>query len=233
MSKLYVMNVNYDNVYAVVKDAIYSCIIPQTKLDDTKFHHQLDIEKVPSAIEHGILSYKLYKKNVDKKELTEKEKYIFSDDSHVNGLDCISLSTMEIDLDKMYENEMLWGTYSTISPDIIVSKKVNPFHVTSNYYNEFLVSDMIPVEMFNSIDVRLLRIINYNFFLKEQNLKENRVKILLKYYEGVRNIALEMKKQGLDIPLREVSSIKGVGEDDKALTLDKDMVINLPKLILK
>lgn len=233
MSKLNVFKVNYDTAYDVIKENIYSCVVAPIVVNDTKFHHQINIEHVPSAIEYGLLSKRKYVNEVEKRELTEHEIFIFSDEYHVNGLDHISLSTMDMDFKKIYRNEGIWNTYETVCPDIIVSKNVKAHMSTQNYFNEFITSNEVPTSMFNCIDVRILRIINHPSISLMCKTREDRIKYMLEYYERVREIALKMKEKQLDIPLREVSEIHKLGEDDKALTLDVDKVINMPKLILK
>ena len=233
MKNLKVFNVNYETAFDVVKENIYSCVVEPIKIEDTKFHHQINIKRVPDAIEYGLLSKKKYVEKVENRKLTEKEIFIFNDDCHVNGLDHISISTMDLDLHQMSKKEELWGTYNTTDPDIIVSKDVKSRKVTVNYFNEFLVEDEIPTDMFNCIDVRILRIIDHTSLSLKCATREDRINYLLEYYEGIRKIALALKEKNLNIPLREVSEINKLGEDDKALTLDINKVIEMPRLILK
>lgn len=228
MLNLKVMNVNRNNVFTVVKQNIYNCVTEPVILTDTKFHHQFSINKTDCVLEHGLLSYRDYVHIVEGRELTQEEIYKFGDDYHVNGLGCISLSTMDFNKDDMYPDELLWGTYEGISPDIIVSKKVRACHDTTNYYNEYIVSDSIPVDMFNSIDVRLLRLGDPNV-----RVRGDKVDYMLNYYEALRKIAIVLKEKKLNIPLRETSKVYNLGEDDKALSLDVNKVIEMPKLVLK
>jgi len=233
MNKLKVYNVNFETAFNVIKENIYSCVVTPRKVKDTKFHHQINIEHVPNALEYGLLSMRNYVEKVENRKLTEREIFIFSDESHVNGLDNISISTMDMDFSKKYRNEGVWETYNTIYPDIIVSKKVKARKVTQNYFNEFLVENEIPIDLFNCIDVRIFRVMNHNSIRLKYKTKAERIKFMLEYYEGLRKIALVLKEKCLDIPLREVSEINKLGEDNKALTLDIDKVIEMPKLILK
>lgn len=233
MGKLNIISVNFDTAYDVVKENVFSCIAPSKTVEDTKFHHQINIEHLPSAIEHGILSKRNYVHRVENRELTDHEIYIFSDEDHVNGLDHVSMSTMDMDFSKIYRNEGIWGTYCTVCPTIVISKKVKTHMATQTYFNEFIVENEIPVDLFNSIDVRILRIMNHDSLSLMCPTKEDRIKYMLKYYEGLREVALKMKEKNLNIPLREVSEIYNLGEDEKANTLDVEKVIELPKLILK
>lgn len=233
MHKLDVYNVNVENAYDVVKENIYSCVVTPRIVEDTKFHHEIDIKQLPNAINYGLLSKRNYVNIVENRQLTEEEIFIFSDECHVNGLDHVSISTMEMDFNKMYRNEDIWLTYSTVYPTIVVSKNVKAHMSTQNYFNEFIVENQIPVEMFNAIDVKILGIMSHGSLRYKCETKEDRIRFMLEYYEHLRDVALALKTKKLDIPIREVSDITDIGQDDKALTLDTEKIIELPKLLLK
>lgn len=232
MSKKLV-NISLDNVYQLIRQNIYSCVTNPIEITDKKFHHRLNIKSLPIVLQHGLLSNKLKAKIIEKRNLTEKEKFVFSDECHVNGYDYVSVSSVEEDLSKMYKDEDLWDTYLGIDPDIIISSRIDAKKNTINYFNEYIVQDKIPVEMFNSIDMKLLKIMDYNFFNKEQNKKEEKIKMMLEYYNYLREVAIILKQNNLNIPLRETSEVANENEYDKALTLDCQKVIQLPKITLK
>lgn len=230
MSKLEMINANLNDTYKLIRDNIYSCIVNDKNVHDVKFHHQLKWKRLLSALKYGLLSYSLYTKEVEGRELTKEEKYRYSDEYHVNGLDFISLSSMDIDFSKMNKHELLWDTYYGIYPDIIVSSKVNAYKVTRNYFNEFLVSDRIPINMFNSIDSKLLRIFNFDFKNKEKNSEEFKINLLIKYYNYLIEVAKYIEENNLDIVIRETSEVTNKDENNKALVLDRKKVIQLQKI---
>ena len=92
MNKLKVYNVNFETAFNVLKENIYACVVAPTIIKDTKFHHQINIKHVPNALEYGLLSMRNYVEKVENRKLTEREIFVFSDESHVNGLDYISIS---------------------------------------------------------------------------------------------------------------------------------------------
>ena len=216
--------VNINKAYKLIKENIYSCKGETRLVTDTKFHHETNIKNVPDVLKNGLLS-KRESVKLEGRELTDKEKFIYSDDYHVNGLDYISLSTVEDDFSKMYEWENLYDPFNTIDADIVISKDVKACRNTTNYYNEFLVNRKISTELFRSIDLRILKILDFNFGDEDKNKIENKIKLMIEYYNYLKYIALALKDNNLDVPLREVS--------EELITLDIDKIIQLPQLRLK
>lgn len=214
---------NISETYKLIKENIYSCKGNLQLINDTKFHHQTLLKNVPFILKNGLLSKRQLVK-LEGRKLTEKEKFIYLDDYHVNGLDCISLSTVEDDLSQMYEWESLYDPYYTVDADIIISKDVKAYRNTINYYNEFLVNDKISIDLIKAIDLRILNISTFNFRSDEKNNTDSRKKLMIEYYNYLKDIALVLKERNLSIPLREVS--------DEEICLDIDKVIKLPKLKL-
>lgn len=228
-----IINVNFDNAYKLIKDNIYCCITEPVDFQNRIFHHNEKIDVIPNILQYGLLCNELRIKLLEKRDLTEKEKDMYLDECYVNGKSYVSLSSMDEDFSQMYRDEMYWDPYDTIESDIVISGEIEALRKTTNYFNEYLVYNKVPVEMFNSIDVKLLRINDYVFFDKNLNNKENRANLMLEHYEYLRQIAFIIKQNNLNIALREISYVKNEKEKDKALTLDVDKVIELPKLILK
>ena len=230
MSKLNIIKVDESTIYSVIREAVYSCIDKPINIDDIKFHHNLHIEAIPSVLKHGLLSNKQKARIIENRELTDHEIFIYSDEHYANGADYISLASTEEDLSMMYEHEKLYNTYNTNLSSIIVSKKVKGTRNAANNFNEYLVQDMIPTKLFNSIELRLFKLFSVDFpFIPE----EEKIKMTLQAYEAVREIALTLKQNNLDIPLRESSNVMCNEESNNAITLNPEKIIKMPKLILK
>lgn len=221
MSSIKIISINDENIFELVKTNIYSCRTISRPVCDTKFHHQTKIENIPRVLRTGLLS-KGKKLELEGRKLTEQEKYFFSDDCHVNGIDYISLSSNEVDFSQRCKDEFYFDPDTFEEADIVISKDVKAHRNSTNYFNEFLVRDIIPQELFNSIDIGILRAFNQKDYVKNHIAK---IQDLVKHYNNLRKIALALKESNLDIPFREVSY--------EIITLDPDKVIELPQLVLK
>jgi hypothetical protein len=62
--------------------------------------------------------------------------------------------------------------------------------------------------------------------LSKGQIDEESIKILIQRYNCIRNIAISLRQEGLNIPLREMSY-------NNCSSLDIDMVASSPKLVLK
>lgn len=217
MSKIEIINYDVDKIFEFVKDNLYSCRTAFTTVNDAKFHHNIGYKHVPSAVKHGILSYYHQKKIIENRELTPEELYRCGDDYHVNGTSFISLSTFDIDMDDVYENEWLYDYRKSSGADILVSSDVKARRDATNYANEFLVAGIIPTKHFRAVDLRLLGTKSID--------EENRIKRIINNYNCLRSIAVSLLENKIDIPLRERSI-----ED---FDLDIEKVKKLPELRVK
>lgn len=234
MKNLRVININKDDVYKVVCENIYSCMTTKIMLDDIKYHHNLKPKDVPNVLKYGLLSKINQVTLIEKRELTEKEIFLFSDEDHVNGLNNISLSNMQDDFDEMYRDEIIYNAYCTSNPDIIISKDVKAHRSAITYFNEWLAEDEIPVNMFNCINIRIIKFIEELLLKNENMLNDNSLKLVLDYYKYVREIAITMKQLNILIPFREVSDVTNVNEENtKSLTLNLDKIEQLPIINIK
>lgn len=219
-----IQTVNMDDAYKLIKENIYCCKQETKIVTDIKFHHQTRLEDLPNILKNGILSKNELVK-LEGRELTPSERFLFSDDYHVNGFYGVSVSTDEVDLSKMGKNEFLYDYFDPENADIIISKNIKAARISTNYYNEFVVPNKISTDSFTAINLRILNIINKDFHYKENNNMENKIKKLIEKYNYLRCIALSLKDNNLDIPLREVSG--------ELIDLDIDKIIELPQLKLK
>lgn len=217
MSKIEVVNYDVDKIYEFVKENIYSCRTAFTSVNNAKFHHNISYEHVPSAMEYGILSYYHQKKLIENRELTDDELFLYNDDFHVNGVSCVSLSTLDIDMSMVGDDEWIYDYRTENAADILVSSDVKAYRFATNYANEFLVNGIIPAASFKAIDLRLL---SYEF-----TDGDNKIRSLINNYNYLRNIAASLREQKLDIPIRE-RSIENFNLDVKKLEL-------LPELRVK
>lgn len=201
-----------------IRDVLNDCRIKSTEVENARYHHNTSYEKATIAIKQGLLS-KNKQNELLNQVLTEREKKLFSDDGHVNGLDNISLSV--VGLKDIYRDEMVYDPYSSIQIDILISSDIKAGRNSVNYGNEFLVENEIQNKYFKSIDLRLLKYIS-EF---ENGLHSGNLKDLIKKYNYLAGISQALLDNNLDIPMRDMSV--------ENLTLDKEKVIDLPKIILK
>lgn len=217
MSKIEVVNYDINKVYELVKQNLYSCKVDFTEVKDAMYHHNSSYKLTPQIIEKGILSYKSNILAYQKRDLNDKENIKFSDESHVNGTDQISLSSLNIDMNNVSEDEFLYNHEKYDLVDILVSSSVKTVRNRINYANEFLAHDKIANDNFKAIDIRLL---SYQYRLNKINVDS-----LIANYNYLREIACALKDNNLNIPLRE----RGL-ED---FNLDVEKVKSLPELRVK
>lgn len=219
MNQLNIFNNDFNKIYSLVKEAIYGCKEPFTLVEDDRFHHNINYSSVPSIIKYGILSYRKKMKIIENRKLNQKENFVYNDESHVNGVDSISLSTLNLDKNLISDSEWLYDHKSHTQADIVISSDVKAVRNRTNYANEFLVNDMIDTSNFKAIDFRLL---SKNYIT--MNNQTNREKFI-DNYNCLRKIAISLKENNLNIPIRERSL-----ED---FNLNVDALENLPELRVK
>lgn len=218
MNQIKFITVDRDKVYTLIRENLYRCQTAFIEVEGAKYHHNIPYEKTSNAIKHGILSLKeeyLLRGEV----LTPEQKIKFSrEGGHINGIDEISLSSMDIDFDNLYRDERIFEPFSSYSVDILISSCIKAYRITEHYANEYLTANKISNEYFKAIDVRILK------HLRNQYVKEN-IEQAINYYNCLQDIVSAMIELKLDIPLREMS--------DENITLDKTKILQLPKIKLK
>lgn len=232
---------NKDEVFALIKKNINGCIIGKGEEFNNRYNCNVAIEDVSSVLRYGLLSTKKKVMLCEGRKLTDEEYIYYTSDSHVNGVDYISVSRMDLDFSKMYRNEDWYDASAGVMANLVISNEVKACLVTHHFYNEFLVFDQVEPRYFEAVDVRLLRVFESCMAISEKFMMEN----LLKQYNCLRDIAVTMIDEGLDIPLREASawSSREIREgqymvdiiEDKSgiVTLDTNKVANLPKIMIK
>lgn len=199
-----------------IKDMLSSFKTKNIEVNNAKFHHNTSYKTTPLILKHGILSLKEINKLGLKKYSRDFLEKMSNTDSHINGIEGISLSIVGLkDLDpKKFE----YNPYNSSLVDLIISSDVKARRSTHNYDNEFICFDSIANDKIKAVDVRLINLI-------EQSKNIDSIKDIIEKYNLLRDIALTIKELNLDIPLRDMSR--------ENLTMDIDKVSNAPKLIIK
>lgn len=219
MSQLNVINYDFNKIYSLVKEAIYSCKEPFTEVDNAKFHHNIAYKDLPAVLQYGILSYRKKIEKIENRQLNDNERFIYNDECHVNGIDSVSLSSMEINKNLVSDDEWLYDHEDHNTADIVVSSDVRVVRNRTNYANEFLVDDIVATNQFKAIDFRLL---SDNYITTSNEFDRER---FIENYNSLRKIAISLKENNLNIPIRERSL-----ED---FNLNVDALETLPELRVK
>ena len=195
-----------------IRHALETCKTKPVEINDARYHHNTSYKDISSIIKYGLLS-KRKQVELENKTLSERDWVLFSDDGHVNELDNISLAV--VGLKDIYRDEMVYDPYMPRKVDILISNDIKAGRNSINYGNEFLVQHEIENKYFKSIDLRILKYVVE--FKNNQNLIEK--------YNYLSKISQSLLDNNLYIPIRDMSFDN--------ITLDKEKVIELPKLILK
>ena len=155
-----------------------------------------------------------------RKDAKEFLKIMADTDSHVNGNNCVSLAI--VGLDDIYPNEEEYNPRSPNLVDFLVSSNIKASRSSINYGNEFLSCGSIMRDSLRSIDTRLLKLLCQD----KSYMSDSSIQTIIQKYNYLRAIALEIKKQKLELSLREMS-------ESNIFELNQEKLVNLPKLLLK
>ena len=206
-------------VLEYIRDNLLMCKNGEKKMDNGLFHHNAYYDSVSSIIQNGILSLQKLK-DLHILEISNQALDLADDtSSHINGKDGISFS--KVGLTDLYRDEMEYCPFNPRYVDILVGDIV-AHRMSDHYGNEFIARDSVMPDKFRSVDIRLLEFI----YAIENSRSYFSIEELIIDFNYLREIALAMKKRGLDIPLRETSN-------NQSVTLDIDSLANNKKLILK
>ena len=207
-----------DYISESMNSFINDCII----VNDARYHHNSDYTSAVSILKNNILS--LDEMNRQRIRRFSKEFLSTMDDreSHVNGCDGISLAV--VGLTDINRDELEYDPYSSHHVDFVIDSDVKACRSSVNYGNEYIASEMIPTDMIRAVDIRLSKYID--MLVSRGKLDDESIFTLVQKYNCIRNIAMLIKQDGLDIPLREMSY-------ENCSALDVDMVASSPKLVLK
>ena len=218
MKNLKIINVSHDQAYHLICENLNHCKTMIPTIVGAKYDHNIPYNKVSNAIKYGLLSIEeLYK--LEGKTLTPEQKIKYSrEGGHINGIDEISLASMDIDFNNLYRNERVFNPYSLYSADILISDQIKAYRITEHYANEYLTGNKILTEHFKAIDIRLLKYFKERYSLTEIEEGVNNYNCLLEF-------VFTLVNEGLNIPIREMS--------EEGFALDKQKVLELPKIQLK
>jgi len=191
-----------------------------TNVTDYMYHHNRGYQTAPIVCKHGILTIlDQHKKGIN--HYTEEQLKRLSDtDSHINGIDSVSLSRTGLKDVNLDEDE--YDPFDPSMVDFLISGKVSAKRQNEHYGNEFITREgSIPVDMIKSVDIRLIELINLCCNSQNRNITD-----IIEKYNYLKEIALSMKESNLNIPLREMSN-----QDNFDLDIDK--LSTTKKLILK
>ena len=179
-------------------DFIEGCVV----VNDAKFHHNTSYTKAPSLIRNNILSLEEQTKK-RLKNFTEEELKLYDDmESHANGSSGISLAI--VGLDDLSEDEMEYDPFGENQVDFLIQSDIKAMRNSVHYGNEFITFDQIEAEKFKAIDIRIAKYID--ILLKKGNeFDSEAISTLVQRYNCLRNIAITLKQEGLDVPIREMS----------------------------
>lgn len=203
-----------------IKDILNDSKEQNREVTDYRFHHSSSYKNASSIIKNGILTIEDLNKLGIRNDSKEELERLNDIESHANGISAVSLSDPLVD--DLYIGEEKYDTYSPNNVDFLISNSVQAGRYGINWGNEYLSYKSITNDKYKSIDIRLI-----NLFEEIEKTKNYSIKEAIENYNELRAIALSLKEAKLDIPFREMS------KENEIITLDKDKIIELPKIILK
>ena len=220
VNHLRIIKISHDQVYHLIRENLNHCKTMIPTIVGAKYHHNIPYHKVSNVMKYGILSLKEQYK-LEGKILTLEEKVKYSrEGGHINGVDEISLASMDIDFSRLYRDEMIYNPYSEHLVDLLISEQIKAYRITEHYANEYLTENKINIQDFKTMDIRLLQ------YLKKCITQKDLGRGIQNYNELL-DIVATMVQKNVDIPIREMSS------EEDTFALDKDKILKLPKIILK
>lgn len=241
MSKIDICNFDRLELFNLIKNSVEGCI--KTKADSIvhDYNCNVKIQDVSSVLKLGFLPKVERYRILENRELTEKEIELFTSDCCVNGLNGVSISSLDVNFSKMYRDELWYNPSVGVLANIVISNEVRAAQTTDHYFNEFVVYGGIKPKYFNAVDVRILRLLDYY----RRDSDDVAIGAMITQYNSLIDIASTIRELGMDIPLRESSEwiiyevMKGKFMDrivesvDGIVELDIDKVSSLPKMNIK
>lgn len=183
------------DVVDYIFDTLYSSKIKLNENNLDCYHHNTSYSNAPLICKYGILSLnELNRHGIrnDSKELLEKMSDI---ESHINGINSVSLALMG--LDDLYKNEYEYNPYNPSLIDFQISKNIDVSRSSLNYGNEFIHKGNIKVGDIRSLDFRIMKFIKDN-----PNISSD---LLINMYNSLLQCALNIEENSSNIIMREMS----------------------------
>ena len=137
-----------------IKDTLNDTKIKSKYITDAKYHHCTNYSDAASILKYGILSMEDIKK-IGIKEYTQETLEIMKDtESHINGIDAISLSV--VGLDDLYPNEDEFNPLSPETVDFCIDSSIQPSRSTLHYGNEYLSKESITLDKISKSPVHYI-----------------------------------------------------------------------------
>ena len=241
MSKIDVYNFDKYGLFDLIKESVNGCIGGEAEAIVHDYNCNVKIEDVSSVLKLGFLPKQERYRVLENRGLTQKEIELFTSDCCVNGLNGVSISSINVDWTQMYRDECWYNPSRGILANIVISNDVRASQTTDHYFNEFVVYGGILPKDFKAIDVRVLRLLDY--YKKDSD--DVTINAMITQYNSLIDIASTIRELGMDIPLRESSKwtieevMNGPYMDrivesvDGIVNLDVDKVASLPKMNVK
>lgn len=207
-----------DYISENLKDFVQDCVV----VNDARYHHNTDYTSAVSIIKNNILSLDELNRLRIKKFSSEFLQVMDDHESHANGSNGISLAV--VGLDDINSDEFEYDPFSTHHVDFLIQSDIKACRSSVNYGNEYISFDQISTDKIKAIDVRIHKYID--MLVSKGEIDRDSLVTLIQRYNCIRNMAISLKNEGLDIPIREMSY-------DNCCALDIDMVASSPKLVLK
>lgn len=207
-----------------IEDMFNDFSIKPVYVDSAMYHHNSSYNYSSSIINNGILTLNELNKRGIRKASKEHLELMSDINSHVNGIDGVSLSVTG--LTDLYRNEEEYDPLNMFYVDFLVSDEVRACRMSINYGNEFVCFSSIEPEMIKSVDIRLLKYLKCIFKKGSYYYKDQYLTDLVNDYNCLKQISLALKQKHLDIPLRDMSQ-------EDLVMLDIDKIIKTPSIVLK
>lgn len=214
------ISIDENLVLEYICDIVSSIKYSGSEVNDSKYHHNTDYKDAPLICRYGILTLEDMNKYGIRNDSDEFLQIMNDINSHVNGIDSVSLSISN--LKDLYVGEEEYNPFSISQVDFLVTSNIKTFRTTINYGNEFLSFESISNDKLRSVDIRLMKLAKLKKMYNDYSL----VASIIQKFNHLREIAFEIKKQELDIPVREMS-------ESEIYNLDIDKLSSHPKLKIK
>lgn len=209
------------DILEYIKSIINDCSLKSYEVENVRYHHNTTYDDCKSVIENGILSLNELNNRGIKSFTKEQLKMMEDTNSHINGIDGISLSV--VGLTDLYRDEDEYIPYNELMVDFIISSRIKACRFSKHYGNEFITKDTInPIDI-KALDIRILKLL-----LKYENdlYRDEKIEDIIKKFNILKEITNSMKLCKSNIILRENSK-------NNNTILDIDKLSVTPKIILK